>query len=114
VAGDGSDDTRVQRFYDRAVISRADYHVARQQQPDGPVRRQGPVRQRRIAGAEDHVLLHLLAKLVPQRRLHINLGQHSEALSLQRLPDPGARLRQRRPGADGHRVHRPTFPRYGA
>ena len=50
------------------------HHVARQQQPDPAVGGQGPVRQRRVAGAKDQVRLHVLTELFPQRRLDVDLG----------------------------------------
>ena len=65
----------------------ADHDVARQQQADRGVGAQGPVGERRVAGAEDQVVLHLLAQLLAQRRLHVDLGQHAEALGLERIAD---------------------------
>ena len=65
-----------------AVRGGADHHVARQQQPDAAVDAQRPGRERRVAGAEDHVVLDLLAELGPQGGGDVDLGEHPEPLVL--------------------------------
>ena len=35
--------------------------------------------QRRVAGAEDTVRWHVFAEFIFQRRLHVNVGQHTKA-----------------------------------
>ena len=67
------DRSRIERLHDRTVAGLADHNVARQQQPDGAVSRQRPVRERRVASAQDDVLLHPFPELLPQRRLHVDL-----------------------------------------
>ena len=104
LAGDISDSPRVERLDDGAVTGFADNHIARQQQAGSPVRRQGPVRERRVTCPEDDVLLHLLAELLPQRRLHVDLGQHAEANCLQRLADLGVCLGERGRRPHGNRI----------
>jgi len=47
------------------------------------------------ARAEHEVVVDVLAELVAQRGLHVDLGQHTEALGLERFADAGYRLRER-------------------
>ena len=102
----------VERLDDGGLARCPHHDVARQQQADGPVSRQRPAGERRVAGPEDDVLLDFLAELLPQRRLHVDLGQHAETLSLERLPDLCVRLRERGRCAHGHRIlHWPCLPR---
>ena len=68
-----------------------------------PIRRssgQRPVREQRVAGAQDEIGLHLLAELVAQSGLHVDLGQHAEALGLERVANAGE-CRRRRAAASG-------------
>jgi len=53
------------------------------------------VGQGRVARAEDQVILHFLANLVAQGRPHVDLGEHAEALCLERVPYLGRRLADR-------------------
>ena len=41
-----------------------------------------------VAGSQDQVVLHLGAELLAQRCLHVDLGEHAEALFLQRGAHP--------------------------
>ena len=91
-AGDAEHGHGVECLDDGAAIGGADDDVARQQQADGPRSAgQRPMRKRRVAGAQDDVLCSMiLAELLPRSvDLHIDLGQHAEALRL------GARRRRR-------------------
>ncbi len=65
--GQRGHDLRVQRLDDGAAVSGADDHIAGQQQANAPVGVQGPGRERRVAGAQDPVVLDLLAQFGPQR-----------------------------------------------
>jgi len=58
------------------------------------------VRQGRVAGAQDQVDLHVLAQLVVQDRPHLDLGQHAEALGLERVAHAGHGLSERGLRAD--------------
>jgi hypothetical protein len=62
-----------------------DDDVAGQQRTEVPLGLQRPVRVRRVARTEDEVRLRLLAQLLAERRLDVDLGQHAEALDSQRL-----------------------------
>jgi hypothetical protein len=78
----------VHRFDDhRAFVVRigAHDHVAGQHQPDLAVDVHRPVRQRRVAGAEYEVVLHVRAEFLFQRRLHVDLGEDAEPLLYQRV-----------------------------
>ena len=59
--------------------------VAGQQQADLPVGVHRAVGQRRVAGTEDEVVLHVLAELGLQRGLHVDLGQDAETLIRKRF-----------------------------
>src|ERR1039457_4238848 len=101
-------DLRVERLDDGPVADGADDDVAWQQQPDAAVNAEGLVREWRTAGAEDHVILHLLAELFPQGGGEVDLGEHAKLLTGEDLADPGDRLRERRAdrdaGAVAHRL----------
>src|SRR5450755_4558866 len=101
-------DLRVERLDDGPVADGADDDVAWQQQPDAPVNAEGLMREWRTAGAEDHVILHLLAELFPQGGGEVDLGEHAEPLTGEGLADPGDRLREwhadRDAGAVAHRL----------
>ena len=57
----------------------------------------GAVGQRRVARPEDPVGWHVRTELLLQRRLYIDLGEHAEALCLQRQRDTSQRVRERQP-----------------
>jgi hypothetical protein len=69
-----------------------DHDVARQQQPDLRFGAQGLVGQRRIARAENQVVLHVLVEFHLQCGFHVDLGENSEALAGQRRSCPGDRV----------------------
>jgi len=60
---------------DDRLASLCDDHIAGEQQPDPAVSGECLVRQGRVAGAEDEVFLPLLAELVAQGRLHVDVGE---------------------------------------
>lgn len=62
--------------------------VAGQQQADVGLGLQRAVRRRRVAGAEDPVRPPVDTELRFHRGLHVDLGEHAEALVLQRRPRP--------------------------
>jgi hypothetical protein len=66
--------------------------IARQQQPDVGVGRDGAVRQRRIAGAENAIGFAVDTELGLHRGLHVDIGQHPETLGLERFGHPRHRL----------------------
>ena len=73
-----------------------DGHVARQQQADGRLRRDGGERKRWIAGAKNCVWAKVAAELVFEGRLKIDLREHTEPLGLSTLRGPWQQLRQSR------------------
>ncbi|GEL18148.1 hypothetical protein PA7_19850 [Pseudonocardia asaccharolytica DSM 44247 = NBRC 16224] len=74
------------------VVAGAHHDVARQQNADAAVDIERLVGQVRIAGPENVVGLHLQAPLLPQRGLHVDLGEYAEALLDQHLAGPRHRL----------------------
>jgi hypothetical protein len=93
----------------RLASLRPHHDVTGQQHPD-PSPRTAPVSQRRIARAEDQVTLHLYPELFAQGGLHVNLGQHPEALLPQRFSGACRRLCVRQlllwPGGELRRMGR--------
>jgi hypothetical protein len=67
-----------------AVAVVVDHHVAGQHQADALVGRERLKGQRRIAGADDHVALEVDVQLGPHGGPDVDLGQHAEALLLER------------------------------
>jgi hypothetical protein len=63
----------------------AQHDVAGQQRADRRVGRDRLVGERRVARAEDEVGRHLDTELGVQRGGHVDLGQHAEALGLERI-----------------------------
>ncbi len=72
---------------DRAIGILAHDHVAGKQCPDIRVGLQGLVGEMGVAGPENHVRALLHAELGLERGLHVDRGQHAEALLLERLGD---------------------------
>ena len=103
---------RVERLHHGLLAVNADHDVARQQQPEPAVDIQRPVSQRRVAGAEDEVVLHLLAELLPQGGPDVDLGEHAEALLPQRGADALDGVGEWRLHRDRHAVvHGSSFSR---
>src|SRR5262249_39376359 len=69
-----------------------DHHVAWQQEAHSRVEAQRPVRELWIARSENHVALKVHAELLLQGLLHVDAGEHPEALLLQGLGDAGDRV----------------------
>ena len=53
------------------------------------------MRQWRVAGAEDQVILHVFTEFGFQRRLHVDFGKHTETLVRQRLTGSFDRILER-------------------
>ena len=70
-----------------------DDDVAGQQQADLELVRERPLRQVRVAGAENHVAAEVGVELLLQRRPDVDLGEDAEPLLLQGLGDALDRLR---------------------
>jgi hypothetical protein len=83
---------RVECLHHGAARGSADHDVAGQQQPDASVDAQSLVRERRVAGAKDDVVLHLLAQLGFQRGGDVDLGEHPESLLSEDGTHPGNRF----------------------
>jgi len=70
-------------------------NVARQQQADLAVGVHRAVRQRRVTGAEDQVILHVFTEFGLQRRLHVDFGKHTKTLVRQRFTGSLDRILER-------------------
>ncbi|MEY9490924.1 hypothetical protein RKD26_006803 [Streptomyces calvus] len=79
-AGEGDHGARVEGLDERGVAVAADHDVAGQEQADAAVGFQGLVGERRVARAEDQVVLHAVAELGFEGGLDVDLGEDAEAL----------------------------------
>ena len=92
VAGHGQQLGRVDGLDEGVAAGLADGDVAGQQQPDLGVGRQGLVGEARVAGAEDGVVLDVLAEFGLEGGADVDGGQDAEALGGQRRGDDVDRL----------------------
>src|SRR5690606_7474153 len=72
---------RIHRGNDTAalLVRSVHHHVARQQQPDVLLCRQRPVRERRVAGAEDDVRPEIDVQLLLERCRDVDLTEYAES-----------------------------------
>jgi hypothetical protein len=70
-------------------------NVARQQYANLPADIDRLMGQLRVARAQDQIVLYVLTELGLQRRLHIDLGQHTKSLLRERLPCTSDRIVER-------------------
>jgi hypothetical protein len=75
-----------------AVVPLVDHHVAGQHHAHLQLRGERPEGELGVAGAQDAVAPEVDADLLLQRVLHVDLGEHAEALGLEHVGHPGERL----------------------
>jgi hypothetical protein len=92
---------RIQGMHQGRVGLAAHDHVAGQQQPDLRLDLEGLVGQLGVAGPKDHIGLAVVAELLLEGGLHVDLGQGAEPLGPEGVLDPGDRVLKGQVQGDG-------------